>query len=171
MKLPSFSLGETLKLTLMYQSYNQTVVIDAMARFRKKTPKKTQLGKHMKKMLSATEKGRIPESPPIRSRQDVITDLFGAKMEKIGLEPSSDSGHIPLSYTPLARLLLENGVQDEIISAILQGLQQEKNEQAVRDIIEAISESPDVSLEGTTLAEAQRLAVEEWKRLHEAPGA
>ncbi len=119
-------------------------------------------------MLSATEKGRVPESPVVRSRQDILTDLFGVKMEAIGLEPSSDSGHIPLSYTPLARLLSEHGVENDIVSAILQGLQEEKSEQAVRDIIEATSESRAESLQGTILAEAQRLAVEEWKRLHEA---
>ena len=139
--------------------------------FRRKGKKKFQYGKQMKKMQSAAEKGKVPQAPAVRTRQEIITDIFASQMHEINLEPSTDSGFIPVSYTPLSQMLAEHGVSNDIISAILSGLQEEDNEQSVRDIIEAAADTPDVHLSGDSLEEAKDLAVEEWKRLRESSTA
>jgi len=146
-------------------------IVGVAAMFRRKGKKKFQYGKQMRKMQSASEKGKVPEAPTVRTRQDIITDIFASKMHEINLEPSTDSGFIPVSYTPLSQMLSEHGVSNDIISAILSGLQEEDNEQSVRDIIDAAADTPDVHLSGDLLEEAKDLAVEEWKRLRESSTA
>ncbi len=90
--------------------------------------------------------------------------VFEEKMESIGIEPSTDSGHIPTSQTPLARYLRKYGIADDIIDAISIGLSEEESESSVREIIDAAADTPDVNLEGMFLERAKDLAVEEWNR-------
>lgn len=116
-------------------------------------------------MRSLIEKGKKFEVQKIESRQEIITTLFTTEMEKVGITPSEDSGYIPTSQTPLARYLRRFGVVDDIIDAILAGLAEEESEVAVRDIIEAAADTPEIDLEGDSLKEAQDLAVEEWNKL------
>jgi hypothetical protein len=116
-------------------------------------------------MRSLIEKGKKFEVSKTESRQDIITGLFVTKMERVGIAPSEDSGYIPTSQTPLARYLRRFNVADDIIDAILAGLAEEENEDSVREIIEAASETPEIELEGDYLKQAQDLAVEEWIKL------
>jgi hypothetical protein len=116
-------------------------------------------------MRSLIEKDKKFEVSKTESRQDTITIMFTTKMETIGIKPSEDSGYIPTSQTPLARYLRRFNVVDDIIDAILAGLAEEESETAVRDIIEAAAETPEIELEGDYLKQAQDLAVEEWNKL------
>jgi hypothetical protein len=141
----------------------------------KPEPKKTKvvkvkgpLMKQISKMISETEKGKELSVPPVRTRQEIVTQLFESKMNAINLTPSKDSGYVPVSYTPLARFLKERGVPDDTISAILAGLMEEEHEAEVRDIIDATADSPDVNLVGNELDKAKELAVEEWKNLRKS---
>jgi hypothetical protein len=132
---------------------------------------KGPLMKQIGKMLSETDKGKALSVPPVRTRQEIVTQLFESKMNAINLTPSKDSGYVPVSYTPLARFLKERGVPDDTISAILAGLMEEENEAEVRDIIDAAADSPDVNLVGNELNKAKELAIEEWKNLRESGNA
>ena len=129
-----------------------------------KGPMMKQIGK----MISETEKGKQLSVPSVRSRQEIITEIFESKMEAINLTPSKDSGNIPLSFTPLARFLKERGVADNTISAILAGLMEVETEDDVRNIIDATADSTEVNLIGKELDRANELAVEEWKNLRES---
>lgn len=129
-----------------------------------KGPHKQAIIKTMEKMISATEKGRIPVAPEVENRQTIIKRLFESKIKAIGLTPSTDSGHIPVSYSPLAVFLRDRNVPEEIVAAIITGLKEEENETDVMNIIDAAADTPDVSLQGQDLEKAQNLAVEEWKR-------
>jgi hypothetical protein len=129
-----------------------------------KGPQKSGIIKGMEKMLSTTEKGRIPEAPHVEDRQTIITRLFESKMQAIGLTPSTDSGHIPVSFSPLAVFLRDRGVPEDIVAAIITGLKEEETEEDVMNIIDAAADTPDISLQGPDLEKAQNLAVEEWKR-------
>jgi len=124
--------------------------------------------KQIKKMISETEKGKGLSVPPVRTRQEIITQIFESKMNAIHLTPSTDSGYVPVSYTPLARFLKERGVADDTISAILAGLMEEEHEVEVRDIIDAAADSPEVNLIGNELDMAKQLAVDEWKKMRES---
>ena len=129
-----------------------------------KGPQKSSIIKGMEKMLSTTEKGRVPEAPPVDNRQTIITRLFESKLQAIGLTPSSDSGHIPVSYSPLAVFLRDQGVPEDIVAAIITGLKEEESEEDVMNIIDAAADTPDVSLQGPDLEKAKNLAVDEWRR-------
>jgi hypothetical protein len=128
-------------------------------------PKDVPVVKQMKKMITQIEKERPVDAPEVRSRQEIITGMFESKMEALGLEPSTDSGYVPVSYTPLARFLKERGVSDDIAGAILDGLMEEETEAEVVAIIDAAAETPEFSLGPEDLAKARELAVEEWKNL------
>ncbi len=128
-------------------------------------PKQKPIIKRIKKMRTLIEKDKKFEVSKTESRQDIISELFSSKMEEVGITPSTDSGYIPTSQTPLARYLRRFNVADDIIDAILAGLAEEKSEDAVREIIEAASETPEIELEGDYLKQAQDLAVEEWNKL------
>ena len=91
-------------------------------------------------------------------------------MAAIGIVPSTDSGHLPTSQTPLARYLRKYGVNDDIIDAIMAGLAEETTAQAVRDIIDAAADTPTITLEGVYLERAKDLAVEEWDRKRRSNG-
>jgi hypothetical protein len=129
-----------------------------------KGPQKSGVIKRMEKMLSATEKGKIPTPPAVEDRQAIITQLFESKMQAIGLTPSTDSGHIPVSYSPLAVFLRDKGVHEDIVAAIITGLKEETSENDVMNIIDAATDTPEVTLQGSDLEKAKNLAVEEWKR-------
>jgi len=121
----------------------------------------------MRKLIEKDKKFSVSET---QTRQDIISTLFVEKLDEIGITPSTDSGYIPTSQTPLARYLRRFGVIDDIIDAILAGLAEEESEPAVREIIEAASDTPEIELEGDHLKQAQDLAVEEWNKLRRIDG-
>lgn len=163
--------SQTLTLVVIVLIWIIAAVIGAMylRRPRAKVAKaKGPLMNQMRKMIGQAEKGKDLSVPTVRSRQDIITQMFASTMHAIGLEPSTDSGYVPVSHTPLARFLKQRGVPDDTIGAILAGLMEEEHETEVRAIIEAAADSPDINLVGDELDEAKELAVEEWKILHES---
>jgi hypothetical protein len=147
------------------------IIVVAVAAARTRRPRtkianvKGPLMKQMGKMIRETEKRTTLSVPTVRSRQEIVTQMFESKMHAIDLKPSTDSGYVPMSHTPLSRFLKERGVPDDTISAILAGLLEEEHEAEVRDIIDAAADSPDVNLIGNELDKAKELAVEEWKSL------
>lgn len=124
--------------------------------------------KQLQKMIGETEKGKSLSVPSVRTRQEIITQIFESKMNEINLTPSTDSGYVPVSSTPLARFLKDRGVADDTIDAIIAGLMEEEHEAEVRDIIDATADSPEVNLIGNELDEAKELAVDEWRKLRES---
>jgi hypothetical protein len=130
------------------------------------TGSKSQSGvpvaKQMRRMASELEKEKDLSDPVVQTRQDIITSKFNSQMQALGLEPATDSGYIPVSHTPLARYLKDRGVHEDTISAILDGLMEEVNEEDVRAIIDAAADTDEVDLTGEELVKAQDLAVTEW---------
>jgi hypothetical protein len=129
---------------------------------------KGPLMKQIGKMIHETEKTNVLSVPNVRSRQEIITQMFESKMHAIDLEPSTDSGYVPVSHTPLARFLKERGVLDDTIGAILDGIMEAENETEVRGMIDASAASPDVNLTGNELEKTKDLAVQEWKNFKES---
>ena len=121
--------------------------------------------KQMRSMLTALEKGKPIAAPPAETRQEIITDLFESKMRFIGLEPSMDSGHVPVGFTPFAVFLHDLGVSEDIAGAMVSGLEEAETETEVLEMVDAAAESTEIDLHGSNLAKARELAVEEWKRL------
>jgi len=144
------------------------LVIAGVAASRRRGPKETQIVKTMGKILSDVEKGKPFSVVGDTTRQTLITKRFNEKMAKLGMEPSTESGYIPVSFTPLARYLSERGVPDDIVSAILAGLKEEESEEEVREIIEAAATTSSVDLTPAEIEKAQDLAVEEWTRVKRA---
>lgn len=130
---------------------------------------KGHLMKPIQKMVSAAERDKKLTVPPVRSRQEIITQMFESKTNEIGLVASTSSGYVPVSYTPLARFLKERNVPEDTVSAIIAGIMEEENEEAVEAIIEATAESPEVDLIGDELDKAKELAVEEWRNVRKTP--
>ena len=130
---------------------------------------KGHLMKPIQKMVSAAERDKKLTVPPVRSRQEIITQMFESKTNEIGLVASTSSGYVPVSYTPLARFLKERNVPEDTVSAIIAGIMEEENEEAVEAIIEATAESPEVDLIGAELGKAKELAVEEWRNVRKTP--
>ncbi len=130
-----------------------------------KSPSSVPMLKQIHRMSSEVEKGKKITEPVVRSRQDIITQKFNSQMNEVGLEPATDSGYIPVSYTPLARFLKERGVQDDTVSAILAGLMEEENEADVQAIIDAAADTPGVDLTGAELEKAKQLAIDEWNNV------
>lgn len=130
---------------------------------------KGHLMKPIQKMVSAAERDKKLTVPPVRSRQEIITQMFESKTSEIGLVASTSSGYVPVSYTPLARFLKERNVPEDTVSAIIAGIMEEENEEAVEAIIEATAESPEVDLIGDELDKAKELAVEEWRNVRKTP--
>jgi hypothetical protein len=126
---------------------------------------KGHLMKPMKKMASEAEKGKKLSVPPVRTRQEIITEMFESKTSAIGLEASTSSGYVPVSYTPLARFLKERNVEEDMVSAIIAGIMEEESEEDVMSIIEAAADSPEINLIGDELEKAKTLAVEEWRNV------
>jgi hypothetical protein len=143
------------------------IVVVAVVRYftRSKTSVGIPVVKQMRRMLLDVEKGRKITTPAVPSRQEIITKMFDSQMNSIGLEPSTDSGYVPVSYTPLARFLKERGVHDDTIGAILDGLKEVETEEHVREIIDAAADTPGVDLTGEELEKAKQLAVIEWNNV------
>lgn len=142
-----------------------SLILIARLALAKTGPKDVPVVKQMHRMIAQIEKERTVEAPKVRSRQEIITGMFESKMEALGLEPSRDSGYIPVSYTPLARFLKEHGVSDDIVGAILDGLMEEETEAEAVAIIDAAAETPEFSLGPKNLETARELAAAEWKNL------
>ncbi len=128
-------------------------------------PRDSNIVKRMKRMIAQIDKEKPADAPPVKTREQIITNMFESKMKALGLEPAADSGYVPVSYTPLARFLKDRGVSDDIASAILEGVMAEETEEDVRAIIDAASETPEFDLGPKDLEEARNLAVQEWKNL------
>jgi hypothetical protein len=139
-------------------------VVVIILRRRKKRQNEPPILRHVSKMLSNIQKGKDLHPPVVMTRQDIITNMFSSKMTAIGITPSTDSGYLPTSQTPLARYLRKYGVPDDIIDAIMAGLAEETTAQSVRDIIDAAADTPTITLEGVYLERAKDLAVEEWDK-------
>ncbi|MHA2113860.1 MAG: hypothetical protein ACXABM_00050 [Candidatus Thorarchaeota archaeon] len=141
------------------------VVVVVRRRSRSKTGSGMPVVKQMRRMMMEVDRDREIVEPSVQSRQDIITEKFEVQMKAIGLEPSKDSGYIPVSYTPLARFLIERGVHNDTVGAILAGLMEEETEESVRGIIDAAADTPGVDLTGQELDKAKQLAVDEWTNL------
>jgi hypothetical protein len=145
------------------------LMIVCVGAFRYSTRSKTSVGVHvvkqMRRMIIDVEKEREITEPAVQSRQEIITKIFGSQMNSIGLEPSSDSGYVPVSYTPLAKFLKDRGVHDDTIGAILDGLKEVETKEDVRNIIDAAADTPGVDLTGEELETAKQLAVNEWNNV------
>ena len=145
------------------------VMIVVVVGVRRVSGSKSQSGvpilKQMRRMVSEVDKEKDMKEPVVQTRQEIITGKFNSQMQSIGLEPATDSGYVPVSHTPLARFLVERGVHDDTVSAILAGLMEEEGEAEVRAIIDAAADTPGVDLTGEELAKAQDLAVVEWTNL------
>jgi len=128
-------------------------------------PSKAPLMKHVYRMMTALDKGKPIVVPPTRSRQEVITQLFESKMRAVGLEPSLDSGYVPVTFTPFAQFLREHGVLEDMTNAILSGVKEAGSESEVEEIVQAAAESVQVGLKGPDLTKAKELATLEWKRM------
>jgi hypothetical protein len=125
----------------------------------------------IQKMIGDVEKERTVKVPDVKSRETIITEKFESEMKSVGLQPSTESGYIPVSYTPLARFLAERGIANDIASAISAGLKEEQTEEDVRNIIDAAAGTPDIDLTPDEIKKAQDLAVEEWNRVRKSGGA
>ena len=132
---------------------------------RSKTTSGMPIVKQMRHMILDVDKERELTEPTVKSRQEVITKMFDSQMNAVGLKPATDSGYIPVSYTPLARFLIERGVHDDTVGAILDGLMEEQSEVHVREIIDAAADTPGVDLTGEELEKAKQLAVDEWNNV------
>ena len=136
-----------------------------------KTPKRSKikvkghLMKQIQKMEGQAEKDKELTVPPVRSRQEIITEMFESKTNAIGLEASKEGGFVPVSYTPLARFLKDHNVAEDTVSAIIDGLMEEENAESVKAIIEAAADSPEINLIGDELDKAKELAVQEWRNV------
>jgi len=124
---------------------------------------KGYLMKPMRKMASEAEKGKNLSVPQVRSRDEIITEMFESKLAEIGIKASTSSGHVPVSYTPFALYLKEREVSDDIVGALLEGIMEEDSEEKVKGII--IASSPELNLTGSELEKAIELAVEEWRNV------
>lgn len=84
----------------------------------------TEVGS-LRKEDSLTEEIRKVEKElvkhPVRSRQEIITEIFESKMHSIGLEPSKDDGYMTL----FSRFLRERGVANDAIHNLLHCLKTE----------------------------------------------
>lgn len=130
-----------------------------------KSPSSVPVLKQIHRMSTEVEKGKKISEPAVRSRQDIITQKFNSQIQAVGLEPATDSGYVPASYTPLARFLIERGVSDDTVGAILAGLMEEENETDVQAIIDAAADTPGVDLTGAELDKAKQLAIDEWNNV------
>ncbi|MHA2070818.1 MAG: hypothetical protein ACW985_03415, partial [Candidatus Thorarchaeota archaeon] len=126
------------------------------ARRRRGPSRSSAVGK-MQRMISDVEKERSVKVPEVRSRDTIITEKFESEMKSVGLQPSTETGYIPVSYTPLARFLAERGIANDIASAISAGLKEEQTEDDVRNIIDAAAGTPDIDLTPDEVKKAQEL--------------
>lgn len=149
------------------------IVVVVIVRYatRSKTGEGMPVVKQMRRMILDVEKEREISEPVVKSRQEIITEMFESQMTTVGLKPAADSGYVPVSQTPLARFLKERGVHDDTVGAILAGLMEEETEEHVRGIIDAAADTPGVDLNGEELDNAKQLAVDEWNNVRRSKGA
>jgi len=140
------------------------IVLGIAIRRRPKGPAGPPIIKRMSKMMSRIEKSKPIKDEPVKSRRDIITESFEEKMHAVGLQPSTSSGHIPTSRTPLAKYLLDHGVAESITDAIVSELSELESKDAVKEIMDAVAESDGVSFTSVELDMAKQLALEEWMR-------
>ncbi len=133
----------------------------------KKTKLKAKgpLMKQIGKMMSDADRGKELTPPPVHTRREIISDMFESKMNAIGLEASTASGYVPVSYTPLARFLKDLEVPEDTVGAIIEAILEANDEDEVRGIIVAAAESPEVNLVGNELNKAIQLAINEWANI------
>ena len=140
-----------------------------------KETKKTKIkakGPFMKqigKMISDAEKGKDLTAPPVRSRNEIITEMFESKMDAIGLKASTSSGYVPVSHTPFTRFLKDHGVPEATIGAFIEAILEADNENDVRSIVGAVADSLGVQLVGNDLDKVTQLAVDEWRNIKNPP--
>ena len=99
------------ELVMQFLSDSIFIIVDAMlfvfiiffiSGLCQKGPQKSGVIKGMEKMLSATEKGRIPNPPAVEDRQKIITQLFESKMRPYQI--SGRIGEVPPIYDHLKDL-------------------------------------------------------------------
>jgi hypothetical protein len=140
------------------------IVLGVAIRRRPKGPAGPPIITYMSKMVSRIEKGKPIKDVPVKSRQDIITESFEEKMHAVGLQPSTSSGHIPTSRTPLAKYLLDHGVAESTTDAIINELNELESKEAVKEIMDAAAEGEGVNFTSVELDMAKQLALEEWMR-------
>ena len=140
------------------------IILGVAIRRRPKGPAGPPIIKQMSKMMSRIEKGKPIKDVPVKSRQDIITENFEKKMHAVGLQPSTSSGYIPTSRTPLATYLLDHGVAESTTDAIISELSGLESKEAVKEIMDAAAEGEGVSFTGVELDMVKQLALEEWLR-------
>ena len=125
--------------------------------------------KQIGKMISDAEKGKDLTAPPVRSRNEIITEMFESKMDAIGLKASTSSGYVPVSHTPFTRFLKDHGVPEATIGAFIEAILEADNENDVRSIVGAVADSLGVQLVGNDLDKVTQLAVDEWRNIKNPP--
>ncbi|TFG05165.1 hypothetical protein EU538_11585 [Candidatus Thorarchaeota archaeon] len=121
--------------------------------------------KQIRKMISAIEKHKDFDEIEVKSRQELITEQFLGKLQKLDLTLSEASGYVPASYVPFALLLKKLDVPENITEALLQGIEEAESEESVRGMIGAALEAADIDLEDEELHEAEDLGLEEWRKV------
>ncbi len=170
-QIPEFLLEIILSPIFYFALAMIVIVVGVRYATRSKTSVGMPVVKQIRRMILDVEKEREITTPAVQSRQEKITEIFESQMTSIGLEPSADSGYVPVSYTPLARFLKERGVHDDTIGAILDGLKEVETEEDVREIIDAAADTPGVDLTGEELEKAKQLAVIEWNNVRRSKDA
>ncbi len=132
-------------------------------RFGKKS--KPPIIKQMEKLRGRIEKGKSISPINVRTRHEIIVDLFETKLRALNLEPSRASDYIPSARTPLASFLLDHGVDEQTVNTIINELKELKTKADVETIIEAVSEIPGVIFRSEDIKMAKHLALDEWIRL------
>ena len=140
------------------------IVLVVAIKRRPKGPAGPPIITYMSKMMSRIEKGKPIKDVPSKSRRHIITESFEEKMHAVGMQPSTDSGHIPTSRTPLAKYLLDHGVAESTTDVIISELGALESKEAVNDILDAAAEGEGVSFTDLELNMTKQLALEEWLR-------
>ncbi|TFF94314.1 hypothetical protein EU546_05050 [Candidatus Thorarchaeota archaeon] len=121
--------------------------------------------KQMKKMISTIEKEKDFDEVNVKSRQEIITEEFLGKLQKLNLTLSEAAGYVPASYVPIALFLRDLNLPEQITEALLQGIEEAENEESVREMIDAAVEAADMDMSDDELAEAQELGLDEWRKV------
>ncbi len=121
--------------------------------------------KQIKKMISAIEKDKDFDEVNVKTRQEILTEVFVEKLQKLDLTLSDASGYVPASYVPIAIFLRKLSVPEQITDALLQGIEEAESEESVREMIDAAVEAAEIELGQDELLEAQDLGLEEWRKV------
>ncbi|NWF96481.1 MAG: hypothetical protein HXY34_10115 [Candidatus Thorarchaeota archaeon] len=127
--------------------------------------KKVSLLRELDRLASAAKKGKPLDLPHVRTRREVIADIFRASMESAGLKVAEGTGSaMPTSYAPFAVFLRELHVDESMIEAMLSGISEAESESEVEDLVDAAADTADFGAIASRLEEAKRIAKEEWVR-------